>query len=305
MVFRYFLGNMLREMAEEHLRSATDNAQGETQQGQTEGQEHAPPQPPPTCDVAVVFALGIEAGGLIDLLKEATLIRGAGFSEHLGKLRNRTVSIAAAGVGRQKAAAATADLIEVRKPQWVVSAGFAGGLQDGLAKGHFLMADGVTDTAGKQLSVGLKMDKDALAASPGVHVGQLLTVDQIIRSPQEKRQLGEQHDALACDMETIGVAEVCQQKRVRFLSVRIISDTVEDQLPVELEKLLAQQSTAAKLGAAAGAIWNRPGSVKDMWKLKEDALAASDRLAKFTRDVIGQLDISNPPALTTDVESSQ
>jgi adenosylhomocysteine nucleosidase len=58
--------------------------------------------------------------------------------------------------------------------------------------------------------------------------------------------------------------------------------------------LAKQKTRTAKLGAVVGAAWRRPSSVKDMWKLKEDALLASDRLAKFLASTIGQL-IPPPP----------
>ena len=67
----------------------------------------------------------------------------------------------------------------------------------------------------------------------------------------------------------------------RFLSVRIISDGLDDRLPPEVERMLDQHSLAGKLGAATRAIFQRPGSVKDMWKLQEIAHRASDRLANF------------------------
>ena len=90
-------------------------------------------------------------------------------------------------------------------------------------------------------------------------------------------------------METLAVADVCRREKVRFLSVRVISDALDDELPQEIERLLDQKSLASKLGAAAGAVFNRPSSVKDMWNLKEQAIQASDRLARFLASTIAQL----------------
>ena len=128
-----------------------------------------------------------------------------------------------------------------------------------------------------------------------MHVGPVLTVDRIVRLPEEKRSLGEKHQALAVDMESYAVAEVCRSHRVRFLAVRIISDAVDEELAPEVQRLVTQKTRTAKLGAAIGAIWKRPASVKDMWKLREDALVASDRLAKFLASTIEQL-VVLPPA---------
>ena len=91
-------------------------------------------------------------------------------------------------------------------------------------------------------------------------------------------------------METAAVASTCQQAKTRFMSVRIISDAFEDELPKEIERFLQQKTMASKLGAAAGAIVKRPSSLKDMWKLQEEALKATDRLARFVCSVVGQLD---------------
>ena len=130
---------------------------------------------------------------------------------------------------------------------------------------------------------------DSASMSPGLHVGRLLTVDRLLREPEEKRALAEQHQAIACDMESFAVAEACRQAGVKFLSVRIISDTVEDQLPKEIEMLLNEKSLAARLSTAAAAIVNRFSSIGDMWQLYEDALKCSQRLARFLKGMVGQL----------------
>ena len=155
----------------------------------------------------------------------------------------------------------------------------------------FLMTEEITNTQADRLAVGLTVSKEALAATAGVHVGRLLSVDKLISTPDQKRQLGEQHAALACDMETMAVAQACVDAKVRLLSIRLISDAVDDRLPPEVEGLLEQSSLAGKLGAATGALWNRPSSAKDMWKLKEQAIKASDRLATFLIGVIEQLPV--------------
>ena len=112
----------------------------------------------------------------------------------------------------------------------------------------------------------------------------LLTVDRAVRLPSDKRKLFEQYGAAAVDMETFAVAEVCRRMDVPFSSIRVISDTADDELPRDVENLLEQKSGAARLGAAVGAVWRRPASLKDMYQLRENALVASDRLARFIID---------------------
>jgi hypothetical protein len=77
------------------------------------------------------------------------------------------------------------------------------------------------------------------------------------------------------------VAEVCAVRQVAFSSVRAINDTADETLPRDVEHLLVQKSHAARLGAALGAVCRRPAAAKDMYQLRENALVASGRLAKF------------------------
>ena len=141
-----------------------------------------------------------------------------------------------------------------------------------------------------KLELRLGVDRATAEAQPGLHLGQLLTIDHLVRDRREKEQLADKYAAIACDLETYYAAEVCQQKQVRFLSIRIITDQMDDTLPAAIEHMMQQGSFAGKLGAATRALWQRPRSVKEMWKMRESAIEASDRLAKFLSGVVAQLD---------------
>jgi adenosylhomocysteine nucleosidase len=246
------------------------------------------------CDVGIVFALGIELGGMEDRLDGAVVTQGGGFVARQGGLKGRHVVLLESGVGREAARRGTEALLAGHRPSWVVSAGFAGGLQAQVKKNDIVMANSVADLEGRRLAIDLKMSPEALAAVPGLHVGRLLTIDRVIHRPDEKRHLGQEHGALAVDMESSAVAEVCGQTGTRFLAVRIVTDAMDDALPADVERLLRPGTAARRVGAALGAVFNRPSSVKDMLKLKEDALVASDRLAKFLAGVIVQLAPATP-----------
>lgn len=285
MMLRWMVNNLVRQAAQGHLRDALSSVM----QGARESSQPDTNEPLPPIDVAVVFALSVESGGFVDLLQERITTHCHSHTEHRGQLNGRQVLVVESGVGQPAANSVTADVIGLHQPNWVISAGFAGALRPELRRGHILMAEEVADVTGNRLSIGLTVDRASIEASRSLHVGRLLTVDQLIRTRELKEQLGAEHAALACDMETLAVAQACQQAGAKFMSVRIISDAIDDELPKEIESLLGQESLVGKLGAATGAIFNRPSSVKDMWKLKEDALKASDRLAKFLVGMIDQL----------------
>jgi adenosylhomocysteine nucleosidase len=305
-LLRWIVNNYLREAAEGKVREVLGEAlHGNRSQPASDARPPTPdsqpeprtpnPEPPSApaevlpCDAAFLFALGIESGGLVDLLQGAETSRHKHGIEHAGKLAGKEVVIIESGVGAKAAAQATIEAIKFYEPKWVVSAGFAGGLNENLRRGHILIAAEVASASGQLLPVGLKLDAQWLAATKGLHTGRLLTVDAVIRQPAERRRLAAEHGAVACDMETFGVAEACQQRGARLLSVRIISDAVDDELPPEIEHLLAQKTLASQLGAAAGVVLKRFSAAKDLWQLREDALKASDRLAKFLTSVVVQL----------------
>ncbi len=246
--------------------------------------------PPETCDIAVVFALGIEAGGLIDRMDERIALRGRGFTIRLGSLENRRLAIVTGGAGAENAVRATEAVLDGHRPQWVLSAGLAGGLKPGLKRNDIVMASSVANTEGRRLLIDLNVEPSELEKHPGVHVGRVVSGDGPIRNPEDKAALGDQHDALAVDMETFAVAELCRRRHVRCLAVRIIYDPVEQRLPRDVETLLAQPTLTSRLGAAAAAVFRRPSSVKDLYQLRENALVASERLAAFLTGVVAQLD---------------
>jgi adenosylhomocysteine nucleosidase len=281
MWLRWAVSNWLRSEAARRAQEAVGEAM------HTRAEQESSDEPPaelPPCDVGVVFALNLEAGGLLDLMQDVVVTRGAGFVARRGLLDGRRVVVIESGPGRENARQATEALIAGHRPQWIISAGLAGGVDPALEKNHLLIADNVATEAGERLAIDIKMQP-----APGLHVGRLLTVDHVVRTPQERRELREQHDALAVDMESYAVAEVCREAKTRFLCVRVVSDTAEQKLPLDIEHLLNQPTRAGQAGAALGSIFRRPGSIKDMWRLREDALVAGDHLAKFLRGMIGQL----------------
>jgi adenosylhomocysteine nucleosidase len=280
MFYRNLFQAWLRNLAEQKVRQTVADAAG---RAAASSDALAP------CQVGLVFALPQESGGLEDSLENLVTIKGQGFTVRRGTLKGRQVVLALSGAGALAAARATGALIAGHRPPLVISAGFCGGLDPRLKRLDIMVPDCVTDIQGNTLEIDVPPELDELAAQPGVQRGRLLTVNQIVRLPSEKRALGEKHQALAVDMESILVVEVCRHYGIPLLAVRVVSDAVDDELPRAVAHLVKQKTTAARWGAALGAILDRPGSVKEMLKLQQNALAASDRLAKFLRSLIERI----------------
>jgi adenosylhomocysteine nucleosidase len=110
----------------------------------------------------------------------------------------------------------------------------------------------------------------------------------MVRRVDDKRKMAADLNAVAVDMESMAVAQVCRDTNTRFLAVRVISDDLSTDLPIEILSVVGSTGSM-RVGAALGSIWKRPGSVVDMWKLRENANAAANRLATFLDGVVTQL----------------
>ncbi len=75
------LRNWILGQAQQKMRTAAMQAATEAAGAAQPAEEGNPPErQPEVCHVGVVFALGIEAGGLADLLQGVVRTQGAGFS---------------------------------------------------------------------------------------------------------------------------------------------------------------------------------------------------------------------------------
>ena len=115
-----------------------------------------------------------------------------------------------------------------------------------------------------------------------------LNSDQIIRLVSEKQQLGASTGALAVDMESLAVARVCAERNIRYMSVRVISDDLSQDLPQEVLSVFGSTGYR-RAGAVLSALWNRPSSWSDLWQLREQAIVAASRLGLFLRNVVERL----------------
>jgi adenosylhomocysteine nucleosidase len=257
-----------------------------------------PPASP--CDIGIVFALGAEQGCTEDLLTDLQFFEAAGFKIRSGKFRTPVgteleIVLVTSGVGRDNAARATEALIDGHKPEWIISAGFCGGLVPQLARNDIVAADSFTDNP--ELAETLRRHLAAAGTAVAKQVGLMATVERIIAKSVEKQALGAATGALACEMESSGVVEACVRRNVPVLVLRAVSDPVGEDLPTDLEPLMKQKSAAGTFGAVVGALWRRPGSVKDMLRLQENALTTADALAKHLAAVIAKLPLARPRAV--------
>ncbi len=243
--------------------------------------------------VGLLFALGMEARSFEGLLQDRERVRSAGLQVTCGALSGVRAVILRCGVGQRVAARGADALIARYRPDWIVAAGLSGGLQAGLARGDLILADAILGQDGRRLApaaFGQGWVAALEASGKRVHRGALLTVDRPICRAAEKRALGVAHGALAVDMESLAVARACADSGTRLLSLRVISDAVDDELPQAIEAWLVQRSPARRVGLALGGLIQRPSDLPDLLKLGRQGHSAAGQLARALAHIIGRLD---------------
>jgi adenosylhomocysteine nucleosidase len=251
------------------------------------GSRSMPSAPPPgPADVGVVAALPIEVGPLIERLHDVRRYAGSRHKVVEGEYAGKLIALIVGGTGRKSARRATQILLEGHRPTWVISAGFAGALNPDLVRNSVLLASEVVDQDGSTWAIDVSVPPEA--EQQRLRSGRLLTVDRIVRTAAEKDALRQRYQADAVDMETSAVAAVCSERHVRCLSIRVVSDEAGTDLPPEILSILGR-SGGYRVGAALGAIWRRPSSIKELWALREHAVEAADRLAEIVTGALGRL----------------
>jgi adenosylhomocysteine nucleosidase len=286
MVFDWLLRAWLQNVARDKIREkVVAAAQERMAAGRAEPSSAASRE----CDVGLVFALEVESGGWEDLLGEVRTTRGDRLLVRQGAWQGRRVAVAISGVGQAAAARATEALIQGHRPRWVIAAGFSAALRGELARHEILVAESLVDPSGRQIEVDLARAPVVWSQLPRARIGRLLSGEPVAGQPREKRALGERYAAWAMDTASCAVAEVCRRQPLPFLAVRAVSNTLDEVLPADIQRLARSESAPRRWGAVLAAALDRPGSVQEMLQLRQNTLAASDRLAKFLAALIPQL----------------
>ena len=231
--------------------------------------------------ILILAALEAEAAPVRAALTDLrpTLLHGLAL-EHAA-LGGQPVALALCGIGKVNAALSAALLIAALHPAAVLMSGVAGALAP-----HLAVGDVVLGAATAQHDYGRRYADHYLALAPfdvatsarhpprfiadpawltraatatlpagtALQRGTIVSGDTLVIAAAARLALHQQWEALACDMESAAVAQVCAQLAVPFLAVRAISDTDEAApLPPEDAVRLAAGNAAAVTLAAIGA----------------------------------------------------
>ena len=134
------------------------------------------------------------------------------------------VEILLTGIGERNAAKAIESALDAERPDVVLTCGFAGGLRPGLPVGAVVYDadDALKKALSKVAAVPASFHSSSRVASTAV----------------EKRALRDQTGADAVEMESRIIRRICAQRGIPSATVRVISDSVEQDLPLDFNTLM-------------------------------------------------------------------
>jgi len=212
--------------------------------------------------IAAVFAMEFESAGF-----------------RAAQCRRLRVSIWTLGVTGQRSAAALKRMIESSRPEIIVSAGFSGALQPGLGVGTIVIGENFSDPQIVQ----------ALRVFPDYQIGPIITVPDILESSDAKRGTGALSGALAGDLESEHLYQVCCEAGIPMLSVRSISDTAEQDLPLPRSVLINPETGRSDPTAIFQYLFRNPAKSTQFAKLVRDARSAQQSLAIALEVILSML----------------
>ncbi|MCA9057929.1 MAG: hypothetical protein KDA85_05500 [Planctomycetaceae bacterium] len=184
------------------------------------------------------------------------------------------VAVAEAGPGFASHRRATEILIDEHHPAWVLSVGFSSSLSPLINGTDLSIAADIVDTHGNTIPL-----KCPLPASKRVHVGRHVVTDKHVTTFEEKKKLAAVSGAIAADISSAAVAQVCRERDVRFLSVRAIVDGLTEEIPEQAVPMVFEPSSKALGGALATMIqgWRKAAVMNDWRNIAHHAAEHLDR----------------------------
>jgi nucleoside phosphorylase len=173
--------------------------------------------------IAVTFALAAESSEFLRRVRDRSHTDRNGIRTIRGKIDNRTIEVLHTGVGEKVCRQRIGKFLQDQHFNCLISAGFAGALNDDLQIGDLLLAENFS-------TIDLTEIRSSLPDLPS-HIANLLTVPALIESSNERTEFAHTSGAVAVDMETEFIARSCAAHSLPLLSLRVISDTPRELFP--------------------------------------------------------------------------
>ena len=180
------------------------------------------------------------------------------------------------GIGRQNAEKSVRNFLAggSQPPKLVLTFGFAGGLNPDLKLGEV-----VFDVQSPKS----KVQSQLLAA--GAKPANIFCADRIATTVAEKKALRAETGADVVEMESAAIQAVCAERGIPCMTVRVISDMANEDLPLDFNAL-AKPDKSLDFGKLVWAIAKSPGKIGALMRLQKKTSFAAQQLAMVLEKLV-------------------
>jgi len=229
---------------------------------------------------AVTFALPAESSEFLRRLDNKLCTGRNAIRIIRGTLDDREIEVLHTGVGEKVCRQRVGKFLKNQQFEFLISAGFAGALNDQLHSGDLLLA--------RNFSTVDLTERQSFPSLP-IHQADLLTMAALIDSSEQRNEIARSTDAAAVDMETEFIARACAEHGIPLLSLRVITDTPREPFPAPPKVLFDIERQRTHLLKLAGFLLAHPNKIPRLIEFARRIARARKILATALVDVIWTL----------------
>lgn len=217
------------------------------------------------------------------------------------KMAPSHVHVLIVGIGRQNAEKFIRAFLENHSLAMVFTCGFAGGLSPDLKIGDVVFEfpsrssqgnEAQTEIADRKSQIVNELEPPYVGChekliSAGAKPATFFCADRIATTVAEKKQLRDTTGADVVEMESAAIHEVCCEKGIPCVTVRAISDTADEDLPLDFNAL-SKPDKSLDFGKLFLAIAKSPGKIGALMQLQKKTKLAAERMAEVLGKILSQ-----------------
>ncbi|MDP9338661.1 MAG: hypothetical protein M3P45_07325 [Acidobacteriota bacterium] len=236
-------------------------------------------------------------------LRDLEKVKIGGVEVHRAQVGRAMVDFLVTGMGAANAQR-TAEAVISKDYSFCIVSGFAGALNSSVKLGDVVAAkkvvnDGSGGTALCAQNLWTRAFGDG--AKP---IETLLTTDHVVNTVTEKTRLAPFGEAV--DMESFVILTVARPKKVSGVAIRVISDSFDRDVPVDIDTMVDQQGNVS-IGGVVRYVARHPMVIPALVRLGRDSKTAAEALANFLEAYIKKLSFAThgwPPPELQEVAAS-